>query len=148
MKLKQPLQGPIALLAALAVLIWSSLAQAEDPKPSGTLKLEETEVGLLLGGDWGHGTLTYDGGTYPFKVRGAKLGGVGITVSKVDGDVYGLSKVEDFYSTYFKAEAGITAAEGREGSWVKNDSGVTLHLHSESQGLALSVGVEGLEISK
>jgi hypothetical protein len=54
---------------------------------------------------------------------------------------------EDFDGVYFKAEAGITAAVGREGSWVKNDKGVALHLTSKSKGLALSIGVEGLKIS-
>jgi hypothetical protein len=79
---------------------------------------------------------------------GAKIGGVGITVAEVSGDVYQLEKVEDFYGTYFKAEAGITGVVGREGSWVKNGKGVSLHLKSESKGLALSIGVEGLKISK
>ena len=45
-------------------------------------------------------------------------------------------------------EAGITGVKGREGSWVKNDKGVSLHLTSKSEGLALSIGVEGLKISK
>ncbi len=69
-------------------------------------------------------------------------------MAEVSGDVYNLTNVEDFYSTYFKAEAGITGVKGREGSWVKNDKGVSLHLTSKSEGLALSVGVEGLKISK
>ena len=133
---------------ALALLALGSIASAEDVKPSGTLHLKETEVGLLIGGDWGKGTLTFNGEEHAFKATGAKLGGAGITVANVDGDVYHLSNVDDFYGVYFKAEAGITAVKGREGSWVKNDKGVTLHLTSKSEGFALSVGVEGLKISK
>ena len=133
---------------ALALLALGTIASAEDVKPSGTLHLKETEVGLLIGGDWGKGTLTFNGEEHPFKATGAKLGGAGITVANVDGDVYHLSNVDDFYGVYFKAEAGITAVKGREGSWVKNDKGVTLHLTSKSEGFALSVGVEGLKISK
>ena len=136
------------LLATLALLMVGGFAAAEDAKPSGTLTLKETEVGLLLGGDWGKGTMTFSGAEHAFKLTGAKVGGIGITVAEVSGNVYNLTKVEDFYGTYFKAEAGITGVKGREGSWVKNDKGVSLHLTSKSEGLALSIGVEGLEISK
>jgi len=142
------IRGYGLLVAVLALLTWGGLASADDPTPAATLHLEETEVGFIIGGDWGKGTLTYDGEEYPFKLRGAKLGGMGVTKANVDGDVYNLTNVDDFYGTYFKAEAGITAVGGREGSWVKNDKGVSLHLKSDSEGLALSIGVEGLEISK
>ena len=147
MKLYQTTRYIGVLLSTLAILLIGNYAAAEDVKPSGTLTLKETEVGLLLGGDWGKGTLTFDG-EHAFKMTGAKVGGVGVTVAEVSGDVYGLSKVEDFYGTYFKAEAGITGVKGREGSWVKNSKGVSLHLVAKSEGLALSIGVEGLKISK
>jgi hypothetical protein len=136
------------LLSTVTLLMIGSIAAAEDAKPSATLTLKETEVGLLLGGDWGKGTLTFDGAEHAFKLTGAKVGGAGVTVAEVSGDVYNLTSVEDFYGTYFKAEAGITGVKGREGSWVKNSKGVSLHLTSHSEGLALSVGVEGLKISK
>jgi hypothetical protein len=136
------------VLSTIALLLVGSVAVAEGDKPSATLTMKETEVGLILGGDWGKGTLSFAGGEHAFKMGGAKIGGVGITVAEVSGDVYQLEKVEDFYGTYFKAEAGITGVVGREGSWVKNGKGVSLHLKSESKGLALSIGVEGLKISK
>jgi hypothetical protein len=136
------------LLSTLALLMVGGFAAAEDAKPSGTLTLKETEVGLIIGGDWGKGTMTFNGAEHAFKLTGAKIGGAGITVSEVSGDVYHLANVADFYGTYFKAEAGITGVKGREGSWVKNDKGVSLHLTSKSEGLALSVGVEGLKISR
>ena len=132
---------------AASLLVFVGFAVAEDPKPSATLTVKETEVGVLIGGDWGHGTLTYNGEPHMFHMTGAKLGGIGITVDEVTGTVYHLNKLEDFAGVYFKAEAGITAAKGLEGSWVKNDKGVALHLTSHSKGLALSIGVEGLKIS-
>jgi lipid-binding SYLF domain-containing protein len=137
------------VLASFAayLLVFAGFAAAADPKPSATLTLKETEVGVLIGGDWGHGTLTYKGEPHMFHMSGAKIGGIGITVAEVTGEVYNLNKLEDFAGGYFKAEAGITAAAGREGSWVKNDKGVVLHMTSHSKGLALSIGVEGLKIS-
>ena len=148
MKSYNTLRTLSVLLSTLALLLVGTWASAEDVKPSGTLTLKETEVGFLLGGDWGKGSLTFGGAEHAFKMKGAKVGGIGVTVAHVSGDVYKLTKVDDFYGVYFKAEAGITGVEGREGSWVKNDKGVTLHLRSDSKGLALSIGVEGLKISK
>lgn len=148
MNLQNKIRNFGTIVAALVILTAGASAQAEDVKPSGTLKVKETEVGLIIGGDWGKGSLTFGGSEHPFKMTGAKIGGVGITQSDVSGDVYNLNDVADFYGTYFKAEAGITGVVGREGSWVKNSKGVSLHLKSDSEGLALSIGVEGLEISK
>ncbi len=61
---------------AASLLVFVGFAVAEDPKPSATLTLKETEVGVLIGGDWGHGTLTYNGEPHMFHMTGAKLGRV------------------------------------------------------------------------
>jgi hypothetical protein len=133
--------------ATIALMIVSSASIAGSHEgPSATVTIKETEVGLLLGGDWGHGTITYNGVNSMFHLGGVKLGGIGVTVSEVSGDVYGLTKIEDFPGIYFKAEAGATAVEGGVGTWVKNDKGVSIHLKAKSKGLALSIGVEGLSI--
>ena len=42
------------------------------------------------------------------------------------------------------AKIGGTGVVGREGSWVKNRKVVSLHLKSESKGLALAIGVLAL----
>ncbi len=141
------MQYPFRTLCAMfALALLSSFVTADDVKPSATLTLDEDEVGFILTGDWGHGKLDYDGKKYKFKMGGAKLGGMGITRMKVTGEVYNLKDVQDFAGVYFKAEAGITVAEGEQGSWLKNDQGVTVHLKSATEGVALEIGVEGLEI--
>ena len=45
---------------------------------SGSIHFEETQVMAILGGDWGHGTLGYNGKTYKFKLTGMGAGGVGV----------------------------------------------------------------------
>ena len=45
------------------------------------------------------------------------------------------------------AEAGLTLAKGKVGSWLKNDKGVVIHLGANSEGVALQIGVEGLKVS-
>jgi hypothetical protein len=54
--------------------------------------------------------------------------------------------VQDFEGTYFSAEAGVTVGKGVGGLWLKNDKGVTMHLTSRAEGIALSLGVEGLSV--
>ena len=101
----------------------------------------------MLTGDWGHGTLKYKGKSHMFHMGGAKLGGIGVSKMEVNGSVYYLKKREDFEGVYFKADAGLTIAAGKVGSWLKNDKGVVIHLGADSKGLALQIGVEGLKVS-
>ena len=132
---------------ATALMMAGGLAIADDDAPTGTVTIKETEVGLILGGDWGHGTLNFDEEAHMFHMGGVKVGGLGVTKATVTGDVYHLNNIEDFSGTYFKAEAGATLVKGRTGTWVKNDKGVSIHLVQKTAGAALSIGVEGLKIT-
>jgi hypothetical protein len=40
----------------------------------------------------------------------------------------------------------VTVGKGAGGLWLKNDKGVTMHLTSRAEGLALDLGVEGLTV--
>lgn len=129
------------------LIVFSNIVSAEDEKPSATVSINEKQVGFLLTGDWGHGTLMYQGEPHMFHMGGAKIGGIGVSSMKVDGSVYHLNKLEDFEGMYFKADAGLTLAKGKVGSWLKNDKGVVIHLGANSDGVALQIGVEGLKVS-
>jgi hypothetical protein len=135
------------VVISVVSLGFAGVSIAKDDTPSGTVHISEKEVGFLLTGDWGHGTLTFDGEKHMFHMGGAKIGGIGIADMKVDGTVYYLNKLSDFEGTYFKADAGLTLALGKAGSWLKNDNGVVIHLGANSKGLAVEIGVEGLKIS-
>ena len=137
----------VVVVISVMVMGFAGFSAAKDDAPSGTLAITETQVGFLLTGDWGHGTLTFDGEKHMFHMGGAKIGGIGITKMKVDGTVYYLNKLSDFEGTYFKADIGLTLAVGKAGSWMKNDKGVVIHLAANSKGLALQIGLEGLKIS-
>lgn len=133
------------LLAALVMLCMPGIA--EDAQPTGTIRIDQTQVELILGGDIGKGHLNIGGMNYTFKTGGLKVGGIGIHKEHLLGNVYGSNDAADVAGTYFTAEAGITLAKGKGGMWLKNTKGVTLHLKSVSDtGLALSVGVEGFRI--
>jgi len=137
----------LSVLILLAGLIPVAFA-ADEAKPSATVVIDETQVMLIVGGSSGKGTLVphFSSETRSFIVGGIKLGGIGIHKTHLSGDVYHLSNVQDFAGTYFSAEAGVTVGKGAGGLWLKNDKGVTMHLTSTGEGIALSLGVEGLTV--
>jgi hypothetical protein len=125
----------------------TSTTMAVDPNASAQVKINETEVVLMVGGADGKGLLDMKGEVWAFKIAGVKVGGFGIDKIHLTGNVYNLNKVEDFAGTYFEAEAGVTVVKGAGGSWMKNDKGVSIHLSGNTDGLALGIGVEGVEIT-
>jgi hypothetical protein len=137
----------LAMLLIVPVFLSGGAVVAADKTPSGTLVIDETQVMVLVGGDVGGGTLLLDDKSYSFKTGGLKIGGLGIHKVHLVGDVYDLKDVADFPGVYFAAEAGITLARGKGGFWLKNDKGVTLHMKARAKGVALDIGVEGLEIT-
>lgn len=134
-------------LMLVVPLLLAGNASAYDE--SGTLVIDETQVMALVGGDLGGGTLLFGDKSYSFKTGGLKLGGVGIHKIHLVGNVYELNNVADFAGVYFAAQAGVTLGNaGKQGLWLKNDKGVTLHLKSsDEKGIALSLGVEGFKIT-
>lgn len=124
----------------------SSTSASHNDKASGTITINKTQIMLLVGGTFGKGSLHFKGKSRDFRIEGLKLGGVGIHNVSLSGDVYKLYDVKDFAGTYFAAEAGLTIIKGVGGIWMTNGNGVTLHLSSKTEGLALAIGIEGLRI--
>jgi len=127
--------------------IISFVVAAKDEQPSGTVTLSELQIMVLVGGDHGHGTLSFEGSEHAFTAAGLKLGGIGIHKKDMKGSVYQLNNLDDFDGIYFLAEAGLTLAKGMGGLWLKNGNGVVMHLKSSTEGVALSIGIEGFKIS-
>jgi hypothetical protein len=136
------------LTAIVAVLFVVTTGHSEEKTPSGTIIIDETQVMWMVGGDIGGGTLEFQGQSHKFKMDGLKLGGFGVHKVKLDGDVWDLKDVADFSGVYAAAEAGVTLGDAGKGDfWLKNDKGVSLRLKSpDSKGIALDLGVEGIDI--
>ena len=143
-----PLRKLAGVLLCIPLLTVAPPAAAEDKTPSGTVVIDEDQIMWIVGGDIGGGTLEFQGKSYKFKMDGLKLGGFGVHKLKLDGDVYDLNNIADFPGVYAAAEVGFTVADAGKGDvWLKNDKGVKLRLKSpESKGLALNLGVEGVDI--
>jgi len=136
--------------AALAAGMQPAAAQQPAPAnaPSGQVTLEETEVSLLANAGWGHGTLTYQGHTYRFRLHNLGVGGIGYSKLYARGNVFGLNKLEDFTGLYGLVGAGAVAIDDQlhGGIWLQNPAGVRMHLVPNRRGLALNFGADGLVI--
>jgi hypothetical protein len=114
--------------------------------PSGSIHIEEWHVMAMLAGNWGHGTLGYNGKTYKFKVTGMGAGGYGVDKLSATGEVYRLKDIADFPGKYSELRGGITLGKGVGGFYIHNDKGVVIKLKTHAEGVALSIGVEGFKI--
>jgi LysM repeat protein len=135
----------VVIVITLALLVGSAAIAAEKI-PSGTIKIDETQLGFIIGGDIGKGTLNYQGVDYSFKTGGIKVGGMGIAKISAVGEVYDLFDISQFPGTYVTGDYGIALGGGVGGMVLKNQNDVFLRLQSTMQGIDLNVGLEGLDI--
>ncbi len=146
--MRTTLKALTALMLVGSLGFAAGVATAEEGVKSGTIVIKEDQVMWVVGGDIGGGKLDYEGKTYDVKMDGLKLGGFGVHKMDIDGDVYDLNDIADFDGVYTTAEVGFTVADKGKGDfWLKNDKGVKLRLKAlDSKGLALSIGVEGIDM--
>lgn len=112
--------------------------------PDATLTFEATQLRLILGGAVGSGVLRFKDQDYPFTMKAASVGGLGMTEVDGVGAVYHLSKVEDFAGKYAAASIGAAAIKGKGASAFKNNKGVVVQTKSKSTGVALNLGAGGV----
>ena len=146
------LAGMLAITMALLGGYATGESQTEDPEkkfagktPDATLTLDEYLIAFIGAGTYGDGTLTHQGKEYNFKLGGLGVGGVGVAHVKATGDVYELKDAADFAGNFVDARIGIAAtAVGKGHLWIKNTNGVYVHLKSELEGLALTLGADAI----
>jgi len=115
--------------------------------PDATVDIDEVQIGYLVMGTLGGGTLHYQGKDYRFKIGGLGARGVGADKLKASGEVYGLKDPADLAGEYIDARAGIAATvKGGGNLWLKNGKGVHMHLKSHLEGLALTLGADALTV--
>jgi hypothetical protein len=135
--------------AALAAIVSDAglLAPAAAQAPSATVDISQTQIAFVVSGNVGSGTLHYGGRTYRFKIGGLGVGGFGISKLEAHGTVYGLNRVEHFAGVYGQLRTGIAVGDmGRGGMWLENSNGVKMNLRARRQGLALSLGADGIVV--
>ncbi len=139
----------LGLASALLLTTAAPVSQAEEQaEPSGTIKLKQWKVGLIVGGGRGSGKQNFQGKTYPLKLKGLRIGAT-IEISRADikGDVFHLNRVEDITGNYKAFQAGAAAIVGARKYWeLKNEKGVVLRLKGREAGLELALDYGGMWI--
>ncbi len=139
----------LGVLAVITALTTAGSVDAQDKpqKITGTIEFHELQVAYIGSGTMGHGTLFFQGNSYPIKVAGLGIGGIGLSEIQAHGDVYGLENIEDFEGLYGEAQTGYALGDQSSGEmWLQNPNGVIIHLDTKRDGLMLSFGAEGLNI--
>jgi hypothetical protein len=114
--------------------------------PSGTIHWEGREFMALLEGQWGHGTLAYNGKVYKFKTTALGAGGYGGQKISAVGEVYNLKDVSDFPGKYSEVQSDATGVKGVAYAYVRNEKGIDTHIKAHTEGLALTLGATGMTV--
>ena len=139
-------QSALGLAAAAALAIGLTGPSVADDVLSGTIRIESTSVALGIGVTWGDGILTYDGKEYHFSVSGLSVVDLGVASVTATGEVYNLTKLEDFEGNYVAGEAGAVVGGGGSVVHMENQSGVVIKLDSTQTGAKLTLAAEGVNI--
>jgi lipid-binding SYLF domain-containing protein len=87
----------------------STVSQAE----TGSIRVEFTKAGFIVGVGGGRGILTFRGRNYPFRVSGMSLGAtIGASTNKLVGRALNMRAPGDLAGTYSAIGAGWPAAPG------------------------------------
>jgi hypothetical protein len=136
--------GIIGITLALGIVV--AQAYEHTSTPDAKLSLSGTSAAIGIGTTWGTGTLSYKGKRYPIRLRGLDIGGVGGAKIDAHGDVSNLRNLADFDGTYVAVGAGAAAGPGAGHSVMRNEKGVTIDLASDSQGVLVKAGVDGVRL--
>jgi outer membrane protein OmpA-like peptidoglycan-associated protein len=139
-------------LTAAVVLAFASAGSAVAQTPSSPwVEMESTSVNLGIGSQSGDGVLRLPNlgtnCTYAFKVSGFGAGiQVGVSKISASGPVQNMRRVADLSGDYSATSGEATIAVGGGGISMRNRNGVALDLKSQTQGLNLGFGGQGMTI--
>jgi hypothetical protein len=147
--------GAIAAASALASLVACGGNQSVGPEtqfqgqmPDGRVQMRQFQAAYIGSGSAGSGTLQFRGATSPFTVGGLGVGGIGVSEIQAEGEVYNLPNVQAFPGAYAQGRYGFALGRTSGGDlWLKNESGVVMHLHAKREGFMLSLGGDAVVIS-
>ena len=134
-------------VTALGIALALALPALAADERSGDITFSGGSVAAGVGYTWGSGTLHFQGKDIPFGIQGLSVVDVGLADIQGSGEVYNLTKVEDFPGNYVAAEAGATVGGGAAVGVLENQKGVRIYLHSTTQGLKLNLSTDGIQVS-
>jgi hypothetical protein len=133
----------LAALVMLAAQATPSLAQT-----TGTLMVEVTKAGLIVGVGGGRGVLTFQGKRYPLSIGGLSFGAtIGVSKTQLVGFARNLRQPSDIAGTYTALGGGFALAGGVASVRLQNAKGVVLDLRGRKGGFEFSANVSGVEVA-
>jgi len=135
---------------ATAAVIWLAAAVAragQGPVPDATITFRGRAAAVGVGLSWGASTVGFRGKTYPVRVDGFVLGGIGVASIDGVGQIYGLTEVEDLNGDYTVLATGVALRRGMGTLAMRNDKGVRIVMDEKLWGIALGVGPRGITLS-
>jgi hypothetical protein len=141
-----------AVRYGLSMLWLVSMTVVSAPTPSqadtGSVRVDITKAGFILGVGGGRGTLTFRGRSYPLRIGGVSFGAtIGASKTELIGLAYNMKNPSDIAGTYAALGGGAAVAGGAGAVRLKNSKGVILELKGRKVGLEFSVSLSGLEVS-
>jgi hypothetical protein len=116
-------------------------------QPNGTVELTGGSIAAGIGFSWGHGQLNYGGESHAFKISGVSIVDVGAANISATGQVYNLKDLADFSGNYVAMAVGMTVAGGGSATYLKNEHGVVIKLHSTDVGLKFNLSADGVKVT-
>jgi hypothetical protein len=137
----------MSVMAIASLMLLLNLTPAEVEQPDATLMWNMVSMADGVGYRWGAGVLTFQGKTYPFRVEEIAVGDIGISRAEATGNVYHLTKIEDFSGDYVAASTSAAITRGSGIATMRNQHGAVIDLTGIDQGLDLKFAVEGVKIT-
>ena len=132
----------------VALLVLACVAAYADPgaptpseavgTPDATLTISGRVIALGVGYEWARGTLTYQGQSIPFWVRGFSVMDIGAAKITGVGEVFNLKSVASFGGDYVGSTFGSAVAHGESMALLKNANGVVIRARSGESGVRLN----------
>jgi hypothetical protein len=135
----------LCLIVSTFAFVAGAAAAAND-QPDATVSFSAGSVAVIGGVAWGTGTLHYHGRDYPFQFRGLSIGDLGFKGTWGTGEVYHMSKLEDFAGIYDSVSLGLTVAGGGTAAGLRNQKGVVMHVRGATIGMQVNLSIQGVVI--
>jgi hypothetical protein len=135
-------------LAAMLAVIPAALPAPSQAQTTGTVVVQVTRAGFIVGVGGGRGVLSFQGRRYPFSVGGISVGAtIGASTTELVGRALNLRQPSDLAGTYTALGGGAAVAGGVASARLQNAKGVILELRGRRVGFDFSVAVSGATIT-
>jgi hypothetical protein len=114
----------------------------------GSVAINITSAGFIVGATGGSGSLIFQGVTYPLSIGGISVGAmIGVSETDLVGTAENLESPADISGLYSEVGAGLAIAGGERVAQLTNGQGVVLRLSGRQVGFEFSLDLSGMSIS-